>query len=111
MADLGARLLGIDAQQLEHRCLQLLTMDAHRATANLRAVERQIVGIGQRATGIGAQCLRILVLGRGEGMVHGHPAPLGLIPFEHRKVDDPDRTPAGLDEAQVRADAQTQCTD
>src|ERR1700691_4961657 len=42
-AELGAGFIGADAQKLKDHRLQLMLVDADRATAKLRAVEHQIV--------------------------------------------------------------------
>jgi len=43
-AEFLLRLLRRDPEQLEHRGLHLLAVDAHRAAADLRAVQHQVVG-------------------------------------------------------------------
>src|SRR5687768_16854517 len=47
-AELVLRLLGIDAEHPEHRRLHLLAVYANRATADLRAVQHEVVGTSKR---------------------------------------------------------------
>ena len=64
-------------------------MDAQRATADLPAVEHDVVSFGERVTRIGLEQGLVAVFRRGEWMVAGAPG-LGLIvEFEHREVDNP----------------------
>ncbi|KFI94898.1 aspartyl-tRNA synthase [Bifidobacterium stellenboschense] len=97
-AELLGRLLGADAEDVEHAVLDVVAVDTHRAAAHLLAVADDVVGVGHGV-------LRILVelvdpvLGRHrERVVHG--GPLGVADrhvvvvrivgrLEQREVDDP----------------------
>src|SRR5690349_22735263 len=46
--ELLLRLLGTDRKGPEHLRLHLLAVDAHRAAADLRAVQHHVVGLGER---------------------------------------------------------------
>ena len=98
-AELGLGLLGIDGQRPEDLALHLLAVDAHRATADLPAIERQVISLGDAGTRIGFQQVLVAVLGRGERMVQRHPALRVLVVLEHRKIQHPQRLPAGLEQA------------
>ena len=106
-----SRLLGADAEQLEHGRLHLVAMDTHRAAADFGAVQHHVVGAGQRLARAGLERHRIVVDRRGERVVHRGPALAVGIPLEHREVDDPERRPACADEAEVLADLEAQRAD
>ena len=101
-------LAGLDAQQFEHRALQVLAVDADRATADLGAVQHQVVGTREPGARIGDERGGIGIHRRRERMVHRRPAPLPRIPLEHREIDDPQRPPADRDDAEVAAELQAQ---
>ncbi len=60
---------GADLQRGEHLCLHVRAVDAHRAAADLPAVQDDVVGLGERAAGIVREELLVAVLGRGERVV------------------------------------------
>src|SRR2546427_10778429 len=83
-------------------------MDADRAAPDLLAIEHEVVRLGQGAAGIALEPRQVLVPRRGERVMDGLPAALVLVPFEGRKIDDPENGEALLraqlvDLAQVRA--------
>ena len=88
-------LLG-DAQQLEDLLLHAAVVDTHRPATELGAVERQVVGTGQRGTGVIGERVDRLGRGGGEGVVQRVPALGVLVPLEHRPVGDPDEAPLPL---------------
>jgi len=79
-----------------------------RAAADLRAVQHQVVGTRERRAGRSGERRRVIVAGRGEGVVHGDPALLIRVPLEHGELDHPQRPPARLHELQILADLQAQ---
>src|SRR5437660_6018848 len=89
-----------DAEQFEDLLLDRLLMDADRATADLLAVQHEVIRLGQRASGIGFHQRHVLVAGCRERVVHRVPALLGGVVFEAGEVDDPrERPPVGRDQA------------
>ena len=61
-AELLLRLLGLDAEQIEHRRLHLLAVDTHRAAADLRAVQHHVVGLRERLAGRGLSSAAVIEL-------------------------------------------------
>src|SRR5690606_34611320 len=94
-AELLTLLFFADAKQLEDRLLHGLRMDTDRSTAQLSAVQHQVVGLGQGCARVGNQLFRRA--GRcGEGVMECTPVAL-LVLFEHREVHYPKRRPlAGI---------------
>ena len=84
-------------------------MDADGAAADLAAVEHEIVGPGQGFARGGLDGSHLAGLGRGEGMVAGHPAfGLGVV-FQQREIRDPDRGEAAFgDQVEAFAELQAQ---
>ena len=83
-------------------------VDAHRAAADLPAVQHDVVGLGERVRRVGREQVLVAVLRRGERMVARAPGLLLVVEFEHREVDDPQRLPAVLREAALVADLRAQ---
>ena len=96
-------LLVADLQQLEDAPLHLLAVDTDGAAADLGAVEDHVVGPGQAGAGIGLQQVHLVLLGRGEGVVQGGPAPGVALALEHGEVHHPQGVPALGHQAQVLA--------
>src|SRR5437870_13888812 len=71
-------------------------MDTDRAAPDLLAIEHEVVRLGQGAAGIALEPRQVLVPRRGERVMHGLPAALVRVPFEERKVDDPENGEAVL---------------
>jgi hypothetical protein len=76
VAKLLVRLFFIDSQRLEHGCLKLCFVNPDRTTAQLVAIENDIVSTGAQIRGklALAQFFFILCQRTGEGMVHRHVA-------------------------------------
>ncbi len=103
-AELGAGFVGADAQRGEHLALHLGAVDAHRAAADLPAIEHHVVGLGDALLGGAVHQFFMAVLGRGEGVMHGGPALVVLVELEHGEVDDPQRLPTGFEQALALAE-------
>ena len=76
-------------------------MDAHRAAADLGAIEHQVVCLGEGLARMRLEGGRIQIRGAGERVVHGGPALRLGVPLEHRKIDHPQGTPAGLGDPEI----------
>src|SRR5579859_2290464 len=92
-AEFFAGFLRSDVQRTEHPGLNLLSVYAHRASADFPAVQHHVVGLGERGAGVGIEERLVTVHGAGERMMQRVPALFVLVPLEHREVDDPQRTP------------------
>ena len=76
-----------------------LAVDTDGPAADLVAVADDVVGVGQRAAGVGVEGVEELLLGAGEGVVHGRPGARAdgdvaagdrvASRLEQRRVDDP----------------------
>ena len=88
-AELELLLVRADGERLEHGGLHIGAVDPHRTTADLIAVDGEVVGLGQARARIGVQQADVVVLGRGERVVAGVPTLLVFVVLEHREVDDP----------------------
>ena len=88
-AELLPLLLGTDLERLEQLRLHLRLMVAHRAAADLPAVQHDVVRLGHRVGRIGFHQRFVTVLGRGERMMPRNPTLAVFVVFEHRKIDDP----------------------
>src|SRR6516165_5081876 len=84
-------------------------MDAHRAAADLPAVEHNVVSLREGASRIGLEVLLVTLLRRGEWMMRGAPGLRLLVELEERKVDHPQRAPAFLREPAIVTDLRAQC--
>ena len=109
-AELFLSLLERQANRLQHLALQGGVMDAQGATAELKAIEHKVVGLGP-GSGQGFGPLRriapeILSIGSAEGVVQGLVTVLVAVELEHREVHHPEEVPlvvvpVGLDHAQL----------
>ena len=88
--ELLARVLFGDVQQPEHLRLDLGTVNADAAAADLGAVQHNIIGPGSDLERVGFHELQVFFPGRGKGMVHGVVALLLGIPLHQREVRDPE---------------------
>ena len=86
----AARFFLAEAERGENLRLHVAAMNTNGARAEFGAVQHQVVRFGAAAGGVGGQLFDILVVHRRERMVRGVPALLFLVPFEHRKIDDPE---------------------
>ena len=93
------RFFRTDLQRAEHLALHFLAVDTHRAAADFPAVQHHVVGLREATARIRLEVLEMLVLRAGERVVSRDVACIFVVVFEHREVDDPQRLPAGLDEA------------
>ena len=75
-----------ETQSLEHKRLHIASMDADGAAAQLHAVKHHVIRLGAHPPGIGQQVLQVLLIGHGEGMVHGQIASFLLRPLKLREV-------------------------
>src|SRR5712692_108400 len=95
-AELRALVLGRDFQGAKHLLLHLLAMDAHRAAADLPAVEHRVVGLGVGPLWRALDVVLVTVLRAGERMMARLPLPGLGVELEHREIDHPERPPAFL---------------
>src|SRR5262249_25465582 len=95
-AEFRSRLLLADTEEIEDPLLYSLLVDTDRATADLLAIEHEVVRLGQDASRVALEALQVFVPRRGERMVHRLPAALVRVPFEERKIDDPENGVAVL---------------
>lgn len=110
-AELRGRLLLGEADRVERPLLHLALVDTDRTAAQLRAVEDQVVGVGQGRARVGVEGGQRLGGRGGERVVHRVPAlELALVVLdrlEHREVDDPEEGPLRLvDQLAAAADLQ-----
>ena len=91
-SELLLRLLGGEAQTFEDQRLQLRIVNTDRTAADLGAVADEVVGVGAHASRIALEVLHVLGFGRREGVVHGVEALRLVVPLEHRKIHDPQRS-------------------
>ncbi len=103
-AELGAGLVGADLERGEHLALHFGAVDAHRAAADLPAVEHHVVGLGDALLGGRVHQFFMAVLRRGEGVMHGGPALVVLVELEHREIDHPEWLPDVLEQAVALAE-------
>src|SRR5262245_42007472 len=68
-AELGALLLARDLHRAEHLLLHFVAVDAHRAAADLPAVQHHVVGLGVRLLRRALDVLLVPVLRAGERVV------------------------------------------
>ena len=109
-AELDALLFLGDAEDLEYCLLDFLTVNSHRAAADLIAVDYHVVCVRIDGIRIIEEILRLRNLGHGERMVHrGDAAVIGLL--EHREVDDPERLPGLLNESAIPCGLEPQCSE
>ncbi len=106
-AELQALLGRGDPQDVEHGGLHLAVVDTDRTATHFVTVDHHVVGVGVSAYRVGLQLLRAQAARRGEGVVHGGQTAFAIF-LEHREVDDPQRLPAVLQQAQIAAHFQTQ---
>ena len=66
-------------------------MNSDRSTADLAAVEHQIVGLGPHRAGIGFEPFEIFVGGRSERVMKRIPAAVIGVILEHREIDHPEQ--------------------
>ena len=64
-------------------------MDTHRTSADLRAVQDHVVGLGQTPAGIALEVAQMIILGCSERMMASVPALGFLVVFEHREIHHP----------------------
>src|SRR5215203_1113085 len=79
--------LGANVEQREDPALQRGVMDANAAAADFAAVQHEIVGLCAGGTWLALHLREILVVRRGERMVHRVVTLLRLVPFEEGEVD------------------------
>ena len=79
-----------DAERLEDLLLNVLAVNTDGAGAELEAVHRDVVAVGADAGGVGEEVGHVSFVGRGEGMVGGHPLLERGVVLKHGKVSDPD---------------------
>src|SRR5690349_7104906 len=94
--ELAAGLLVGQADHVEDPLLHLGPVDTDRAPADLRAVEHDVVGPGERLARPLLEVVGVLLGRRREGVVDRRPAlspAVHLDPLEHRRVDHPDERP------------------
>src|SRR5262252_8315400 len=89
-AELRARLLVRDAERAEHLGLHLRIVEADRSSADLDAVEDEIVAVAEDLARIGVQEVHALVVGARERVVSGDPSLALLVVLEEGRVDDPE---------------------
>src|SRR5712692_5617959 len=109
-AELRALVLGRDFQGAKHLLLHLLAMDAHRAAADLPAVEHRVVGLGVGPLWRALDVVLVTVLRAGERMMARLPLPGLGVELEHREIDYPERPPALLRQSVLVAELLTQFT-
>ena len=115
-AELDLGVFRRDLQRAEHLALHFGTVDTDGAATQFPAVQHHVVGLGHALGRVAVHVVLVTILGRGEGVVHGVPAVLVLVVFEHREVDHPQRRPAVLEQAVLLAELavahlQAQCAD
>ena len=115
-AKLELSLLRVDLECGEHLALNLGPVDTHRPSPELPAVEHHVIGLGHAPTRVGVHEVLVPILGSGKGMMHRAPALALFVKLEHREIDHPQRSPAGLEQACLFAklavaDLQAQGTD
>ena len=85
-AELDALLFLGDAEDLEYCLLDFLTVNSHRAAADLIAVDYHVVCVRIDGIRIIEEILRLRNLGHGERMVHrGDAAVIGLLERRRRR--------------------------
>ena len=94
-AEALAGFLFTDAERREDLLLHIFAMDADGAGAKFQAVHRQVVAVGADRGRIADEVGHVGFVGRGEGMMRGHPLAAGEIVLEHGEVDDPDGVECG----------------
>src|ERR1700678_187936 len=67
-------------------------MNTNRARAQLGAVQYNVVSERAHRTRITLQLIHVLIVRRGERMVRRIPPALGLVPLEHGKIGDPEKS-------------------
>ena len=88
-AELELRLFRADVERAEYLALHFFLVDTHRAAADLRTIQREVICLGQTTPRITFQQRKMFILGRGERMMACVPALGLLVVFEHRKVNHP----------------------
>src|SRR2546422_11731714 len=99
MAKLCFSSLGADAKHFEHFFLELRLVNTNAATADLNAIQNDVVRLGANIWEL--LCLKqrhVFGLRSGEGMMHRVPFVFLRTPFEERKICHPKKIPvrAGL---------------
>src|SRR5262245_23656536 len=79
-------------------------MDAHRAAADLPAVQHHVVGLGVGFLRRAVDVALVAVLRTGERMVAGLPGLRFRLELEHREIDHPERSPALLGQTAIVPD-------
>ena len=87
-AEAGLNLFRGKAQGLEHALLHLPVVDAHRTAAQLHAVEHRVVSLRPHPRRVAFQVGKVLLVGHGEGVMHGHKAVFFFGKFKLGKVGD-----------------------
>ena len=77
------------SENLEHLGLYRAVVDTDRSSAKLGAVKNDVVSLSANSAGIAVNVLKILVHGRGKGMVHCVEAAILLAVLEKRKFGYP----------------------
>src|SRR5688572_15442772 len=88
--ELRPLLVGAQRERVEHALLQVGLVDPERPTAELVPVHDEVVCLRQGLTGLGVEAIPPLLHGSRERVMDGVPAPLVLVPLEHRKRIHPD---------------------
>src|SRR5690606_31475346 len=102
-AELGAPLVLADAERLERAVLQLAAVDTNRATADLDAVEHEVVGAREDLLRGGLELVLVLDARRRERVVRGRD--LAVVDLEQRRIGEPHELPLALaDQIQLLAD-------
>ena len=92
------RLGRADSQSPKDPFLGLAPVNPDASSADLLAIQNEVIGQGAHATRVILQAAQVLRVGRGERVVAGDEAPL-FVPLEEREVVDPEKVgPGGVDE-------------
>src|SRR5262249_18152318 len=78
----------------EHALLHVGAVDSDRPSAELVAVQHQIVGLSTDTAWLGLEPVEVLVPRSGERVMNGRPALLFLVPLEKWEIGYPHESPA-----------------
>ena len=84
-------------------------MDSDTASAELNAVEHNVISLGSDRAGIGVDQVPVLVHRHREGMVHGDESLLFIAPLKKRELHDPEEIElVVVDQAQLLAEFESE---
>ena len=100
-----------DAEAFEDALLHVVAVDADGAAADFGTVQHHVVGTREDVAGVGVQFVEVRGFRLGEGVVHGVPAAVFFVVFEHREVHHPERRPVAGEHVEVLPDFDAQGAD